>query len=154
MIKTLKSLALALLNATLILVALCLFLAWKVASTVDGLTATFTQNLEVVTPLKDEIGAVKQEIAATRDTLKTIDPGESLANIQLLEQVQTRLDKLDQRMASAGAAITDLKQAPARLLDHAIEESAAKFGAAVNDIRRCTPAAQSAQLVLPPADLG
>ena len=37
MAKTLKDLALALLNATLLLIALCLFLAWQVASKVDGM---------------------------------------------------------------------------------------------------------------------
>ena len=61
--KVLKDLALALVNATLILVAVCLFLAWQLSRTVEGLLANAAGQLQVVEPLRARMAETRAELA-------------------------------------------------------------------------------------------
>ena len=67
--KTLKDLFLALLNATLILVALCLFLFLMAANKANSLTETFAEHLQIVGPLQESVQTTGTEIAALRSDL-------------------------------------------------------------------------------------
>ncbi|MFT5438253.1 MAG: hypothetical protein ACI9MJ_000111 [Alphaproteobacteria bacterium] len=53
--RTLRNLGLALLNATLILVALCLWLGWELASTMTSITSDFAANLVSIDQVRGEI---------------------------------------------------------------------------------------------------
>ena len=64
--KTVKDLILALINATLILIALCLFLGLMVMNRANDITATFASNLIKLEPLKDEVSAAREDIAGLR----------------------------------------------------------------------------------------
>ncbi|KUJ80777.1 hypothetical protein AVO45_07030 [Ruegeria marisrubri] len=143
MARTLKDLLLALLNATLLLMALCLFLAWKVASTVDGLAATFAQNLELVAPLRDEAAGLRSELQAMRSDLGDAlqEKGEQLseASQQRIQAILTRLEAAEQRLETAQAGISDLSEAPEKLIEHAIETSTDAIADSVMEIRGCTP---------------
>lgn len=145
MAKTLKDLVLALLNATLILVALCLFLAWKVSSTVDGMVGTFAQNLEIVGPLREDVQSMTSELGALRSDLAQIGSQTGEARSAAMARLQTRVDQMDTRLADARANLASLRNAPEQLIDQALEKTAQNFTQSVIDIRNCTPPA--------PADL-
>ena len=141
MIKTLKHRALALLNATLLLIALGLFLAWLVSSRVDGMLATFASNLELVGPLREDVQAMTAEVAALRADLASLSSQGGEAGSATMRAVQDRIAALDARLTQADARIETLRQAPGELVDRAIERTmttaASEFARAVNDIRGC-----------------
>ena len=53
--RTIRSLLVAMLNATLILVALCLWLAWGAFSTLERVTGTVQEVTSSLHPLRDEL---------------------------------------------------------------------------------------------------
>lgn len=140
MLKVLKDLALALLNATLILVALCLFLAWKTASTLDGLTETFAQNLQIVAPLRSDVQNMKEELSGLRQDLASLASQGGETGQIVLQRVQERVAAMDARVTEVQTRIQTLVDTPEILLDRAIETSADAFARSVSEIRGCQPA--------------
>lgn len=139
MTNTLKNLALALLNATLILVALCLFLAWKVADKADQITDNFARNLITVAPLREDVQSLTEELAALRSDLAQVSSQSSDLSSASLQRIQTRVAQIDARMSTARQSITKLVEAPTLLIDYAIDASADRLTQGINDIRSCSP---------------
>lgn len=140
MFKVLKDLALALLNATLILIALCLFLAWKTASTMDGLTETFAQNLQIVAPLRGDVQSMKEELSGLRQDLATLASQGGETSQVVLQRVQERVAAMDTRVTEVQSRIQSLADTPEVLLNQVIETSADAFARSVSEIRGCQPA--------------
>ncbi len=139
MLKALKDLALALVNATLILIALCLFLAWKLADTVDHATSNFAQNLISVAPLREDIQGATTELAALRADLAKVSAQSGDMQSASLKRIQTGVDHIKEDLDNARQSIADLSQAPARLVDHAIETATGQLAQGINDVRGCVP---------------
>ncbi|MBV1896370.1 MAG: hypothetical protein KUG70_07920 [Rhodobacteraceae bacterium] len=137
MLKVLKDLCLALLNATLILLALCLFLAWKVANTADNVASNFASNLVVVEPLKAELQAMTGELVNLRQDVAQVlaRPGEIQS--ATLQRIETRLEKVDARMSDASKSISNLSQAPYLLVDYAIETASDSIAQKAGYLRGC-----------------
>lgn len=147
MAKTLKDLGLALINATLILLALCLFLALTVVNRIDGLTETFSQNLITVQPLREEVQATREELAALRaDLAEVISQGGDFSSAAAL-RMQAKLDGMEAKMDETRARMSDLADAPARLVDHAIEKTGQELGDTVIRLRGCVPEGDLPQAV-------
>lgn len=127
--KTLKDLLLALINATLILIALCLFLAWKVVSTANGITETFATNLIKLEPVKQEVAATREDIAGLRADLAALRANPGGLSDASLARLETRLDAVGARMDGVSATVQEVKQMPYDLTDHAIEKAAQEFEA-------------------------
>ena len=137
--KILKDLSVALLNATLILLALCLFLAWKVVDTADNVASNFASNLITVEPLRADVQAATEELAAVRqDMAKILDQSGELQSATL-KRITARLAKLDTSMANARNSISELSETPYRLVDYAIETSADILAQKASYIRGCVP---------------
>jgi len=137
--KLLKDLAVAMLNATLILLALCLFLAWKVGTTVNSVTATFAQNLITVEPLADEVRSAKSEIVALRQDIAAAMSSAGSLNDSARIRLQSRTDQLETRIDAMSDAMQQLADLPTTMLDHALEKSAAEVVDGIQDIRDCKP---------------
>jgi hypothetical protein len=142
MAKTLKDLLLALLNATLILVALCLFLGWKLASSVESVTTAFEEKLGVVAPLKDEIRGVRGELAALRTDLTNLQTDGAVTDIAEKVRLSTALvtlDNLEARMQDSQARIAEITESPDMLINTAIEKSADVIADRIIAVRGCVP---------------
>lgn len=63
--RVLRNLLLAMINATLILVALCLWLVWQLTSEVNSITDDVT-TLRPLQPLRDDVTALTGEIRGLR----------------------------------------------------------------------------------------
>ena len=143
MAKTLKDLLLALLNATLILLALCLFLGWKLAQSVENIRAGFAENLQVVAPLKDQAQGIRGELAALRSDLDAIRSQGGVADsatAQKLNATLARLDGLEDRMSTAQERLAGLAEKPEDLIDYAITTTADTVTDRVLTVRGCEPA--------------
>jgi len=136
--STLRNLALALLNATLILAALVLWLAWRTADTVHEVTEDIDIALVDVAPLGDRLQSLTAEVAGLRTDLEALKeaPAEGVAAIG--EDLALRLDALEIRLATATGRIDALLSEPEVLIDRAIDASAEELKEAVADLRGCT----------------
>lgn len=139
MLKLLKDLSVALLNATLILLALCLFLAWKVVNTADDIASNFARNLVTVDPLRADLQATTDELTALRQDVAQLLAQSGEVKSATLKRIATRLEKMDNRMVDARDSISDLSEAPYRLVDHAIKTAADSLAQTAMNIRGCVP---------------
>ncbi|WP_170572253.1 hypothetical protein [Ruegeria atlantica] len=142
MVNTLKDLFLALLNATLILVALCLFLGWKLASTVEGITTSFAEKVQIVSPLKEEIRSVRGELTALRSDLSSIQTNGGVTDSATAGRVfaaLAKLDQLEQKMQAAQSRISEITESPDALINSAIEKTADEIADRIIAIRGCEP---------------
>jgi uncharacterized phage infection (PIP) family protein YhgE len=139
MLKTLKDLAIALINATLILIALCLFLAWKVTDKADQISSNFAKSLVTVQPLRDDIQGATGELAALRADLSQISEQSGALRSASLQRLQTQVEQMQARMDKALGSINDLSQAPTKLIDHAIYTGVDSLTQGIADIRGCVP---------------
>lgn len=139
MLKVLKDLGVALLNATLILLALCLFLAWKVTSTADDIAENFARNLVTIEPLRADLQAATNELSALRQDVAQISTQSGEVKSATLRRIETRLESMNSQVAGARDSINELATAPARLMDHAIETAADSLADKAMSIRGCVP---------------
>ncbi|KUJ82106.1 hypothetical protein [Ruegeria profundi] len=142
MAKTFKDLLLALLNATLILVALCLFLGWRLATTVEDITTVFSEKVQIVAPLKDEIRGIRGEIAALRSDLTSIQDSGTVTDIAEKLRISTALatlDNMEARMQDSQARIAEITESPQTLINSAIEKSADVVADRIIAVRGCVP---------------
>ncbi|MCA0927360.1 hypothetical protein [Ruegeria profundi] len=142
MAKTFKDLLLALLNATLILVALCLFLGWRLATTVEDITTVFSEKVQIVAPLKDEIRGIRGEIAALRSDLTNIQDSGTVTDIAEKLRISTALatlDNMEARMQDSQARIAEITESPQTLINSAIEKSADVVADRIIAVRGCVP---------------
>ncbi|WP_420586810.1 hypothetical protein [Ruegeria sp.] len=143
MARTLKDLLLALLNATLILLAICLFLGWKLASTVDGITTAFSEKVAVVAPLREDIRSIRGELTALRSDLANIQAEGLVADTAAAQRVSAALNTLDnlqEQMQATQSRISEITDAPENLINTAIEKSADVVTDRIDTLRGCVPA--------------
>ncbi len=135
--KTLKDLALALLNATLILVALCLFLAWQVAQSGERIAASFADNINVLSPVSDNVSALVSEVEALRADLSTALKDQDGFTTPRLTGLQTRADQLDQDLAHIRQALNNLSETPDRMVEVAVDRTADRINASIETLIQC-----------------
>lgn len=123
-------LLLALLNATLILAALCLWFAWGALSSAERVAAQLNEAAEAVLPLRAEIVTLSGEIAATRAELATLRT-EGAGDRAALEQ---RIAGVEAELARLTTAVTALGADPEALIDRAVTSAFDGLGATVADV--------------------
>ncbi len=143
MLKALKDLFVAMINATLILIILALLLAWKVTSTADQIASNFAASVVSVKPLREDIRGMTTELDAIRTDLKQISTGSGDLASASMQQLETRLEQMQDRVDNAAEAITNLSQAPTRMVDYAIDSSIDRLEQGVMNVRGCVPGADA-----------
>ncbi len=140
MLRVLKDLFFALLNATLILIALCLFLAWQLSNRVHDLTAAFASNLQIVEPLQQEMQDTRTELAGLRADLATLRDQSGEVSSAALQRVETRVDALESRVDGVLTQAESVVSDPSDLIDHAIQSGANELVESLGRMRGCVPA--------------
>lgn len=122
---TLRSLLLACLNATLILVLLCLVAGWMLLREVRGVTDDIASAATELTAVRDEVAELRADIAALQEAA----PGAR----------EARLDALRADLQPAVARLQAVEIDPDALIDRAIDRSAAALKQGVAELRGCVP---------------
>ncbi len=142
MLKTLKDLVLAFVNATLILVVLSLFLAWRLTLAVDGMVGNLAENLTIVDPLRADLQTMTREVAALRDDLDRLAGQTGEISDRALEAVNARLDQMQGRLDRDGTRMDELAALPGRIvqdvIETALDTAAERLSRTVQEIRQCT----------------
>lgn len=144
LLRTFGQLLLALLNATLLLVALCLFLGLSLTNRIDDLTATFAQNLIEVEPLRDELAQTREQIAGLRSDLAAVIEQQDTLSAAASARLQGQMTELNARLDAMAAPFENLSGAPERLIDQAVQSIADEAAMTYARIRGCTPADRAA----------
>ncbi len=137
--KTVKDLFLALLNATLILIALCLVLALMVFNRANSLAESFADNLQIVTPLQESVRNTGAEVAALRSDLAGLKEQSGDVSSATMARVEDRIETMEARLDEMMATLTELRGTPQRLLDQAIEKAGDQAVLTAGRIRGCVP---------------
>lgn len=128
--KTVKNLLLAMLNATLILVALCLFLLWQLSGSVERVSTGFAENLTSLAPAQARISALTDEVAALRGDLATLRAEGAVAD--KLSEIELKTERLQGILD--GVATT-----PEQLMQASIQQAAESATDLIFGLRGCEP---------------
>ncbi|MEM1341021.1 MAG: hypothetical protein AAGF68_01795 [Pseudomonadota bacterium] len=143
--RTLGNLALACLNATLILVVLALFLSLRLVGAVERVTETFISAAEVqvaqIAPLNEELSAVRAGLTELQAELGALRPADGGQLSNALEAVSDSVSQTEAQLVSLNANLTSLAEAvstdPGALIDRAVASAAAEAGQLVANVRGC-----------------
>jgi hypothetical protein len=136
--KTLGNLALALINATLILIALCLFLAWQVLSGFQHISEEFAETLLEMAPVRDDIQALTTEARDLRGDLQALQLRPLADGNAPLAQQQEQLAAFQARMEGTLDRVDAMISQPETLIYGAIDHTAQRATESVSDIVGCT----------------
>ena len=118
-----RSLVLACLNATLILVLLCLGAGWILMREVGGVTDALAASAADLGAVRTELAALRADIAATREA------GSGAAD--------ARLSALNDALQPVVARIEAFEIEPEALISHAIDEAAIALKSTLAEVRGC-----------------
>lgn len=133
----LQDLAVAMFNATLILLALCLWLAWQLSDTLSSAASEFASSLISVQPLREDVQSMTGEISALRNELASIAQSSGEVRSQAFRTLQERTDTLELRISGTMEKVETLVNHPERLIDYAIDQAAVSMKSAMSDMWQC-----------------
>jgi hypothetical protein len=128
--RTLWSLFLAMLNATLILVALCLWLGWHVLSETRAIADRLADSLTLLTPIKGEIAGLRSDLSGLRGDLAGLQ-GQA-AGSAALTALGSRLAAMDSRITETGNRIDAMTADPGTLIDRAVDRVALQIKSGID----------------------
>lgn len=128
--RSVGNLLLAFLNATLILAALCLWLAWEAFSAAERVSGQIEEAARTVLPLRAEIVAMTEEIVAARADLADL----RAAGAADRETLERRIAGVEAELAALTAAVSELDADPEMLIDRAVTSAFAGLGEAIAGI--------------------
>ncbi|NIZ09922.1 hypothetical protein [Pseudooceanicola sp. HF7] len=147
--RTIWNLVLALVNATLILVILCLYLGLRLTDRVHSITKDFAASLISLEPVKEEVRGMSteiqgmtREIAALRSDLGELREGGQELSSQALENVSDRLDAMSARVNAATSGIEEIIAHPEVLVETAIDKAAEEVKEGVSQMWGCFPSGE------------
>lgn len=127
--KLIGDLLKALLNATLLLLAACLFFGWMLMGKVNSITTRVSAAVAEVAPVRTRVEALRAEIAGLRSDLKegVLPPAPQL------DGIETKLEIIEAELAA-------LRALPATLVQQAAESAAAELTGQIVRLTRCEAA--------------
>ncbi len=138
--KTLKDLFLAMLNATLILVAAILLLLVLLLTKANSLSETFAQSLVVIKPLEASIETINSEVDKMKADIVALKQQSQGASFTRLQTLEAGIGRIETHLADINSSMSTLAQTPERLWDDAFAEAAEKAVGGAERLRGCVPA--------------
>ena len=122
--RSFGNLILALLNATLILTALCLWLSWKAFSAVEGVSSNLENAAEKVVPLRSDVAALATEIASLRVAIADRGAAATAADAAMTAQ----LARIEDQLAEISSGVTEFANQQEDTLQTLVETAFAGLG--------------------------
>jgi D-arabinose 5-phosphate isomerase GutQ len=122
--RSFGNLILALLNATLILTALCLWLSWKAFSAVEGVSGNLENAAEKVVPLRSDVAALTTEIASLRAAIADRGAAATAADAAMTAQ----LARIEDQLAEISSGVTEFATQQEDTLQTLVETAFAGLG--------------------------
>lgn len=132
--RTLGALLLALLNATLILLAVCLWFGWKMVFEARAITGEVAASVALLQPLQSEILGLRADVSGLRSDLAALQGQANPA--PAVAALSARLAGIDSRIAATTERADALLADPGSLVDRAVDRAAMQIK---SGIAACTP---------------
>ncbi|MGR3622166.1 hypothetical protein [Pseudophaeobacter sp.] len=116
MTQTIFDLLKALMNATLLLLALCLFLGWQLFASAREVTDRLGEISENLIPLHSQLQTVTQEVSLLRQALDRSNPADRA-------EIRKMLSLLETQLAAIKGKAQALQQLPAQLVSTSVESA-------------------------------
>jgi len=137
--RTLRNLCLALLNATLILAALCLWLGWRLADTVQNISTEVTRTVAAARPIQSDFQGLTKEVSALRTDIASLRNSSGEPSSFELQKYEKRLGEIDARLTSMGQKLETALRDPDALIETAVGAAADELTGFFVDMRSCRP---------------
>ncbi len=145
-LRALRDLLIAMINATLILVALCLFLGLRLSDRVETAASRVAENVVNLDPLREDVQGMTGEISGLRADLAAIREGAGGLGSEAGQAVLVKLDMLDARLDAVGDRVGAVRERlqtveiePKALVEHAIQTASAEIVQAAGLLTGCDP---------------
>lgn len=125
--RTLGNLALALLNATLILFALCLWLAWSLTSKVEHVTANMAEVTGAILPVRSELRDLTTQIGGAREGLAGLRDGDG-PGLQVCTELEGGLAQVEARLAELNTTLQQIEAGVGPAVEEAVGTAFGDFG--------------------------
>ncbi|MEX0339988.1 MAG: hypothetical protein AB3N11_13225 [Arenibacterium sp.] len=132
-----KDILLALLNATLILIALCLWLAWQLGDTISAATTEFSERVANVKPLRGDVQSMTAQVAALREDVAALRQSSDAPQKVAVNDLLDRLDQIDIRVSGTLDRVDHLVSHPGDLVEIAVERAGARIQSMVHQAWAC-----------------
>ena len=149
--RAVGQLALALVDATLLLVVAALFLGWSLAQKVERISevtiASATQQIAAISPVADQVAGLKEDLGLLRADVADLRLTEDGKIEQTASRIITKLDALEVELSDVNATLAPTFKAmstdPGIVVDRAVTTSLAEVGAWITSLSSChAPAKQ------------
>ncbi|MEO9573635.1 MAG: hypothetical protein ABJ263_13025 [Tateyamaria sp.] len=131
---------LAMLNATLILVAVILLLLVLLLTKANSLSETFAQSLVAIKPLEAGIETINSEISKIKSDVVALKQQSQGISFTRLQELDAGIGKIESHLSDINSSMSTLAQTPERLLDDAVAVAAEKAVEGAERLRGCVPA--------------
>ncbi|SFK66067.1 hypothetical protein [Shimia haliotis] len=135
--KTVKDLLLAMINATLILVALCLFLLWQVSKSGERIAESFASGLTVLAPVEQSVDGLRKEVSDLRTDLAELTNGQFILTDAAVSRLEMTSARLDRAMTGLEDRMAELSAKPEKLTDYAIDKTASRAATELQTLLQC-----------------
>lgn len=135
--KTIKDLLLALLNATLILVAICLFLLWQVSRSGERIAASFASGLTVLAPVEQSVEGLRADVTGLRNDLTALKDGKTEISVAAQARLEAAATRLNQALSEIEGSMATLAATPETLTDYAIDQTATRIADQAQALLQC-----------------
>ncbi|MCA0922589.1 hypothetical protein [Pseudooceanicola nanhaiensis] len=125
--RTLGNLVLALLNATLILLALCLWLAWSVTSSVEEVTGNLAEVTGSIIPVRSEIRDLTDQIRETREGIASLREGGG-PDLHVCTELEAQVAKAEARLAELNVTLHGIEAGIGPAVETAVGTAFGEFG--------------------------
>ena len=136
MTKTILNLLKALLNATLLLLALCLFLGWQLLASARGVSENLGEISARFTPIYDQLQTMNTEITSLNLALTQSEAPDSA-------EMRFRLARLEEQLSRINAETEQMSELPAQVVTTAMEAAmqslSAEIATRLPRLQNCAP---------------
>ncbi|MEW9918467.1 hypothetical protein AB2B41_02540 [Marimonas sp. MJW-29] len=137
-IRAVGHLAIALLNATLILLVLALYFGWRLMGAVDSATET---AVTAASAQVERLTSVQNELQTVRRQLEDLKNAEDLRITAAVEPTSKRLSDIGARLAvlrsGIGNSVDAVAADPGIIFDRAMKAGMAEFGYWLTTVTNC-----------------
>jgi chromosome segregation ATPase len=141
--KILKDLVLALINATLILIVLALFLALRLTDRIENLGAAFAENLLQIEPLQTDVHALVSEVDILQTNLAALKAQADPLSYEAVVELQGKVNALNDKLSALQSSFDPLLSGMKTLKDANALTAARQIGDIVTGLSGCVPESQS-----------
>jgi len=142
---TFRSLALALVNATVLLVALCLFLVLLITNSAERAADRFSEAVSSLAPVRTGVADIREAVRDLRSDIKTLTDRPGTITDDRAEALNAQIAALSVKLEAVNTQLANLGDLPDQVVTTAVDRVADRVTDGIAGYRNCTPPTNSGE---------